>query len=227
MGTVKKLALFDIDGVIYSGHTIFDQIQNQEKRGILLSGTWDKILSEIGEYKSGRKNYKQAADCMLKISALAIKGKSYKEMLSDTTHYMMRSKDKFFPYFVKLIPELKKTYDIFFVTTNFQFICEAIGTVLGVKNYLSSVAEVKNGKFTGKVKLSLAGNKGMVKDLIVKYGKAGSIAVGDSENDADMLKEVEHPFVFEPNEKLEKICKDSGWQVVNRDSAYKALANLL
>lgn len=223
----KKLAFFDIDGVIYDGHTIFDQIQNQEERGILAKGTWNKILIEIEEYKSGRKNYKQAADTMLKISALSIKGNSYKEMLDDTTNYMVRNKNKFFQYFAKTVPLLKKKYDIYFVTTNFQFMCEAICGIFGTKNYLSSIAEVKNGKFTGKVELSLGGNKGIVKNLIKKYGKKGSIAVGDSENDADMLNKVEYPFVFEPNEKLEKISKDSGWKSINRDSAYKALTDLI
>lgn len=32
---MKKLAVFDIDGVIYEGYSIFDQIQDQEKRGII------------------------------------------------------------------------------------------------------------------------------------------------------------------------------------------------
>ncbi len=90
---MKKLALFDIDGVIYSGHTIFDQIQDQERRGILIKGTWDKILFEIEEYKFGRKNYQQAANCMLEISALSIKGLSYEVVLNDTFNYLTRNRD--------------------------------------------------------------------------------------------------------------------------------------
>ncbi len=215
---MKKLALFDIDGVIYEGHTIFDQIQDQEKRGILAKGTWDKILFELGEYKSGKKNYKQAADAMLEISALAVKNRSYKEMVDDTTDYLIRNKNKFFPYFEKLIPQINKTHDTYFVTTNFQLMCEALGIIFGIKNYLSSIAEVKDGRFTGKVELSLGGNKGIVSSLISKYGRSGSIAVGDSENDADMLDKVEYPLVMEPNEKLIVIAKQKGWQVVNRDT---------
>lgn len=215
---MKKLALFDVGGVIYNGHTIFDQTQDQESRGILAKGTWDKILSEIGEYKSGRKNYKQAADAMLIISALAVKGHSYKEMVDDTTKYLVANKDKFFPYFEKVVSQIKNTYDIYFVTTNFQFMCEALGNIFGVKNYLSSIAEVKNDIFTGKVERSLGGNKGIVVNLFSKYGRNGSIAVGDSENDADMLDKVQFPLVMEPNEKLKIISEQKGWQIVNRDT---------
>lgn len=215
---MKKLALFDIDGVIYDGHTIFDQIQDQERRGVIAKGNWDKILHEIGEYQSGRKNYNEAANSMLKVSALSLKGKGYQTILDDTTDYLTRNHNKFFPYFEKIMPQIKSKYDIYFVTTNFQFMCEALGKFFKVGNYLSSVAEVKNGKFTGRVKRSLAGNKGTAINLIIRYGKGGSIAVGDSENDSDMLALVEHPLVMEPNEKLKSIAMEKGWQIVNRDS---------
>jgi len=215
---MRKLVLFDIDGVIYDGHTIFDQIQDQEKRGVIASGTWGKIEIELNNYKSGKKNYAETANAMLTISADSIKGKDYNFILNDTYEYMLQRKNNFFPYFSQLIPELSKTYDIFFVTTNFQMIPEAIGKIFNVPNNISSIAEVVNGKFTGKVSLSLAGNKGIVSGLIDKYGKEGSIAVGDSENDADMLNKVELPLVMEPNSKLELIAKEKGWQIVNREN---------
>lgn len=215
---MKRLILFDIDGVIYEGHTIFDQIQYQEKRGILPSGTWDKIYTELSAYKEGKKNYVDAANVMLTIAAKAVDGKDYGEYLKDVADYVSDNRKNFFEYFAKLVPFLIEKYDIYFVTTNFQFMCEAIGEIFGVKNYISSIAEVENGKFTGKITRSMAGNKGLVADLISKYGRSGSIAVGDSENDADMLNKVEHPLVMEPNEKLKAIAVKNGWRIVNRDN---------
>lgn len=215
---MKKLALFDIDGVIYGGHTIFDLIQDQELKNIIPQGTWDKILFELTEYKSGRKNYKQAADSMLEAYAIGLKGLDYQDMVNHNVEYLTKNKNKFFTYFENLASELAETHDIYFVTTNFQFTCDAVYKIFGVEKYISSIAEVKDNKFTGKVTLSLGGNKGIVSDLIGKYGRDGSIAVGDSENDADMLDLVEYPFVMEPNENLEKIAKEKGWQIVNRDT---------
>lgn len=224
---MKKLALFDIDGVIYKGHLIFDIIQDSEKKGIISSGVWEKILFEIEEYKSGRKNYKEAADGMLEAYAKALCGLSYKDLFKHSYEYISSNKERVFEYFPKVLTELKKKYDVYFVTTNFQFTAGVYARRIGVKNYVSSIAEVKGGKFTGKVELSLGGNKGIVEKLIKKYGKEGSIAFGDSENDADMLRKVQYPFVFEPNEKLVKICKENSWKVVNRESAYRALVNLI
>lgn len=216
---MKKLALFDIDGVIYEGHAIFDQIQNQEARGIITKGTWNKILFEVQEYKSGKKDYTKAANAMLEAYVSSLKGFGYAFFLDDVTHFFLKNKKNFLAYFQKLIPKINSDHDIYLVTTNFQFTCEATEKVFGLEaNHLCSVAEVREGKLTGKVELSLAGNKGRVAELIEKYGRKGSIAVGDSENDADMLDLVELPLVMEPNEKLAEIAKTKGWRVVNRDT---------
>ena len=215
---MKKLALFDIDGVVYKGHAFFDLVQNQEKEGIIPVGTWQKILSDLEKYKTGDKTYKEAADSMLKNYALAIKGLSYSTIFDNNLNYFKANNASFFDYFEKLMAKLKISHDLFFVTTNFQFTTKAVGRVFKIDRFLCSIAEVKDGEFTGKVGLSLGGNKGLVGDLVDKYGKNGSIAVGDSENDADMLDKVEHPFVMEPNSKLQVIAKEKGWQIVNRDN---------
>lgn len=217
----KKIALFDIDGVIYDGHTIFDQIQDQEKRGIIAKGTWYNILLEAEAYKLGNKTYKEAADTMLNIHALALKNRPYDDLLENTSSFLAKNSDKFFPYFKGLVSKLKVTHDIYFVTTNFQFMCDAIGKMFEINNYFSSIAEIKNGKFTGKVKLSLAGNKRIVCKIIDKYGIKGSVAVGDSENDIDMLDQVEFPFVMEPNKHLEKFANKKSWKIVDRDNIVK------
>jgi len=227
MNNIRKIAFFDVDGVIYNGHTIFDQIQDQEKRGIIENGTWNKILLEVEAYKSGSKNYKQAANTMLKVHSLALKDCSYTDLLEDTFNFLSKNTHKFFPYFKDLVPKLKKNHDIYFVTTNFQFMCEAVCKMFGVNRYLSSLAEVRGGKFTGSVKLSLAGNKNIVSEIIEKYGISGSIAVGDSENDFDMLDKVEFPFVMEPNEQLEKLANKKGWQIVNRNTITEKMLTVM
>jgi FMN phosphatase YigB (HAD superfamily) len=81
----KKIAFFDVDGVIYDGHSIFDLIQDQEKRGFIKEGLWNKISAEIDRYKKGQKNYKDAANEMLKQYAIFVKGKSYSDLLADAS----------------------------------------------------------------------------------------------------------------------------------------------
>lgn len=77
---MKKLALFDIDGVIYEGHLILDSIQDQEKIEFIKTGLWNKILDLLSKYKKGELNYKQTADLMLESYALSLKDKDYNEL---------------------------------------------------------------------------------------------------------------------------------------------------
>lgn len=214
----KKLALFDIDGVIYGGHAIFDLVRDQEQKGFIKPGLWEKIEEEIDKYKKGEKNYKEAADSMLLYYAKWLKGKKYSVLFEDNLNFIIANKAKVFPYFENLAIKISADYDIYFVTTNFDCTAEAFKHEFKVKGFLSSKLALKDGIITGKVELSLGAKKGIVSDLISKYGRAGSIAVGDSENDADMLDKVEYPFVIEPNEKLEKIANKNGWKIVSRDT---------
>ncbi len=215
---MKRLALFDIDGVIYDGHSIFDLIQDQEKSGFIKKGLWNYILTLLEKYKEGEMNYKQAADAMLLAHSQKLIGKSYDDLVTENVDFIERNKNKIFPYFSSLISKLQKDYDVYLVTTNFDATAGAFTKYFGLTGSLSSKIGQENGLIDGSIKLSLGGNKGIVKDLIEKYEKEGSIAVGDSENDADMLDLVEFPLAMEPNEKLQAIAKEKGWETVNRDT---------
>jgi len=215
---MKKLALFDIDGVIYEGHSIFDSIQNWEKGGFIKKGLWKIVLSLFDRYKSGELNYKQVVDEMLLQYSKYLNGKKYEDVLNYNLDSIERNKSKIFPYFTDLVGKLQITHDLYFVTANFDFTAEAFAKTFGLNGFLSSKIKKENDVVKEGIELSLGGNKGIVINLINKYGDGGSIAVGDSENDADMLDLVEFPFVMEPNEKLAEIAKTKNWQVVNRDT---------
>ncbi|MBP9759384.1 haloacid dehalogenase-like hydrolase [Candidatus Dojkabacteria bacterium] len=215
---MKKLALFDIDGVIYEGHSIFDLVQGWEKDGLIEAGLWDHFLNLLGRYKKGDLTYKEAADNMLLEYSKKLAGKKYEDLVKATYNFISNNMSNLFPYFEKLTPILKETHDIYFVTTNFDFTAEAFSKYFEVNGFLSSKVKQNNGIVNEGVELSLGGNKSIVVDLINKYGFEGSIAVGDSENDADMLEKVEHPFVIEPDEKLKIIAIEKNWIIVDRNN---------
>ncbi len=223
----KKVAFFDIDGVIYDGHTIFDIILDQQESGFITQDLYKSIMKDLASYKSGKKSYTQAANSMLKKSAQVFKGKKYSQILTYNYNFLRQQKHKFFDYFPKTLNVLKRTYDVYLVSTNFQFTVEAVAKIFNVDYFLSSIVEVSNGLVTGKVALSLAGNKGIVRKTVDNYGRTGSIAVGDSENDAPMLESVENALVFEPNEKMGQTAVTKGWTIVDRNNAHTHILDLI
>ncbi|WKZ25562.1 MAG: haloacid dehalogenase-like hydrolase [bacterium] len=215
---MKSIAIFDIDGVIYDGHSIFDLIQDQENKGFIETGLWDSILEHLEKYKKGELTYKETADTMLLEYSSSLKGEKYDDVVDYNLDFIKRSSKKIFPYFKSLVSDLEKTHDIYFVTTNFDFTAEAFTKYFDLNGFLSSKVKQNNGVIQEGLELSLGGNKGIVTDLIDKYGFSGSIAVGDSENDIDMLEKVENPLVMEPDDKLKDIALSRKWTIVDRNT---------
>lgn len=214
---MKKLAVFDIDGVLYNGHTIFDIIQKQENEGFVEHGTWKKIENEMVAYKSGEKNYKESADGMLNAYLTALKGKSYNEVKSYLSAFFKSEPRKFYPYFKKVLPQLKKTYDVYLLTTNLHVMADTLVEYFGLKGFLSTEEEIVDGIYTGKMIRSLAGHKSIIKELLNIYPFKGSLAVGDSQNDISMLKEVENPLCINPDHDLELCAKRLHWRIVSQN----------
>jgi phosphoserine phosphatase len=149
---------------------------------------------------------------------MSLKGRGYNDVENNVYQYILHHDSNFFSYFKKLNLSLKKTHDICLVTNNFQFTCKAVAKLFRINKYISSIAEVKNGKFTGRVKLSLVGKKSTVSDLINHYGIKGSLAVGNSLNDMDMLDKVDFPFMMEPDLQTKKVSNKKSLCIVNRNN---------
>jgi len=210
----ERLALLDFDNVIYKGHSVFDIIQAQERDGFMEPGVWDFVEGQLQRYKKKEATYKEAADKMLKAWAEGLRGKSHQEAVDYVQTYFDNNPNKFFGWFETARPSLSQ-HNIFIVSTNYQFISEAVVSRFNLQGFVSSEAEVKDDRFTGRVAKSLAGNKGEVVGLLERYPKEGTIAVGDSENDIEMLERVETPICFNPDEKLREVAERKRWSIAD------------
>ncbi len=224
---MKKLALFDFDNVIYRGHSVFDIIQLMEKDGFIQPVMWKVVEEQLHKYKSNEISYKDAADKMLFSWAKALEFRSYQSALDYVQNYFTNNPDKFFGWFETINQVLSKSYNIFIISTNYQFIAEAVVSRFGLRGYVSSVAGVENGLFTGQLQKSLAGNKGEVASILKSYPRDDSVAVGDSENDIDVLERVDYPICFQPDEKLKMVAQQEGWKLADENSILQVFDEIL
>lgn len=223
---MKQVALFDFDNTIYKGYSVFDVLQAQED-GFIQKGVWSEVEEYLVQYKKGEIPYKEAANKILTSWARGLKGKTYESALDYVRSFFDSHSDAFFPWFVEIIPNLLKSHDVFIITTNFQFIAEIVVERYNLKGYIASEAEVVNGILTGSVGKSLAGGKGEVAALLEKYTNKNSIAVGDSENDINMLEHVEIPICFQPDDKLSQAAKERKWNIVDENTIISKFEEIL
>lgn len=223
----RHLAVFDIDGVLYSGNIVFDVIKKQDEEEYIASGTWEKIVEILTSYKKGEIAYKDAANKMLDVYVMSLKGKTEKNLEQYLRDYLTNNENHFYPYVQKLVEHIKKTHDIYIITTNLEVTAKVVSEIIGAKGYLATKIEENNGTITGKVLDSLAGNKDRITNLIEKYSFEKSIAFGDSENDISMLEKVEFPIAVNPDERLEKLAKEKNWNVVTPSNIYETVIKII
>ena len=224
---MKKIALFDLDRTIYNTHSFFELAEYVIKKGRIKKETWNDIQNLHKEYKLGHITYSDTANKLLVTFAKNLDGQNYNDLYNDVYDYFTKNKHNFYPYFEKILPELHKDYDVFIITSNAQHVAKATVDLFGLEGFIASEFEVINGDFTGKVTKSLATGKSIVIDLLEKYGKHGSIACGDSENDVGMLELVEHPVCINPTDELNEIASRNGWNVVSPENAERYFLQLL
>ncbi len=102
------------------------------------------------------------------------------------------------------------------ITATSDFITAPILREFGIQDIIATNAEVIDGKYTGKV----AGIASYQKGKLVRLDKwmdgrdfEESWAYSDSINDRFLLEYVTHPVVVTPDERLEQLAREKGWEI--------------
>ncbi|EKD99877.1 MAG: hypothetical protein ACD_22C00148G0003 [uncultured bacterium] len=122
MDIKKSIALFDIDKTIYNQHSYFAASKYLIEKGLFAPEIWSEIESESTKYINKVQDYSFTANNLVKIFGEALQGKSFVEVQSVVKSFFQETKSNFYKYFVDLVPVLKKTHNIYIVTTNSQML---------------------------------------------------------------------------------------------------------
>jgi len=212
---MKKIALFDIDKTIYNGHSYFAFVKYLVERKILSENAYEEVMAIAKDGSTGKFTYSEIAQRLLVSVVAQLKGKEISELESAANDFFSQNVSEFYPYFASVIEKISNEYDIYIITANAQFAAGAVQKLFNLPGIVSSIFEVKDGKFTGEIEQSLALGKSVVKDLIDKYGKKGSIAAGDSINDRGMLELVDNAFCINASKELVELAEGKNWHIVN------------
>ena len=217
---MPRIAFFDVDNTLTRGSTLYFLGRGMYNRGFFTKrdiGAW--VLANIRFKMTGTEKsevisrFQKAATDFIKghkVDEIRIIGEEiYNEFVSpslwDGTMALAKK-------------HLAAGDEVWLVTATPQDFAELIASKLGLTGALGTMAEIKDGKYTGNLIGNLLHGKEKA-HAVLELTKKRSIdihdcfAYSDSHNDIPLLTTVGHPNAINPDAKLRIIAFSSGWPV--------------
>lgn len=212
--------MFDIDGTLIRWqlyHAVADELA---RRGHFDQTSYQAIRNQRMHWKNRRspgafKDYEKA---LVNLVDAALTGVSVEALEWACRAVILEYKDQVYTFTRDLIKELKaKDYLIFAISGSQETIVGMLAEYYGFDGYGGSVYEIEHDHFTGKKDVLTGERKPEHLAKLAKEHQAtyqGSIGVGDSDGDIQLLSVVETPIAFNPSQELYDHARKQGWRIV-------------
>ena len=216
----EAAAFFDVDNTLIQGSSLILLAQGLfKKRFITLSELAPALRKQIRYRVSGSENADDIAEGREQALAV-VKGKSVAELKQACREIVdNRMLEKSYADTIELAAmHLAAGQQVWLVSATPVQIGQALAETLGFTGALGTVAEEKDGKFTGRLVgdiLHGPGKKHAVAALaaLQQLDLSKCTAYSDSINDLPMLEMVGSPVAINPDRALRKHAKAQGWAV--------------
>ena len=230
--TIKKLALFDIDGTILpKGYGIFFVAEHLAKENLIAPEAPLLMAQARTDYKNKKLEYENYSKQVQIEFAKGVKGFPKDTVEKRSKEIVLELEKVFYQFALNLIPELNKTHDVYFITANIDFYAQAFRDFYKAKGYKATSLEVDDkGFYTGEFAFSLSHaehKQEAIKKLLKDYPHEGSFAFGDADADRFMLDLVDHPICIDPTDNLAKEAKEKNWVITDPEHAEEEIRKLL
>jgi HAD superfamily hydrolase (TIGR01490 family) len=231
MATARPFAVFDIDGTLIRWQLYHALADEMVRRNLIDPIQFQNVKAARMDWKKREASFTAYEQTLIALIDVGLKSISPKELQAAAQAVIEVYKDQTYTYTRDLIKELKaKNYLLFAISGSHAEIVRMLADHHGFDDFGGSRYEVKAGKYTGHKDLMWRERKPeYLKGLVKKHNATlkGSMALGDSEGDIDMLAFVSYPIAFNPSRELFEHAQKAGWNVVveRKNMIYKLEAH--
>jgi len=219
------LAAFDVDGTLLKGHVWRGLIKYHRERKMKRLFLWRFalihyplwFLAKLGLWDEVQFRVKWMEDFAGIFKGL--KREEIRDTLSAVLENELEQEIR-----ADLLDTLKehqaKNHTVVLVSGTFEDLLHLFGEKIGVEHLLGTKVEFREGQCTGRVIGSACMGSEKVRriqELISEKGLEvdlpSSFAYADSISDLPLLEWVGNPVAVEPEEKLQAIARERGWQI--------------
>ncbi len=225
----KKVAVFDIDGTIFRSSLLIEITDALIRDGFFSQKVKKEYAVAYQRWFNRQDSYEKYIWQVVLAFKKNIKGLRRQDFMRVARQVVKSQEHRVYRYTRDLIKELKKKkYYLLAISHSPKDIVEMFGGSLGFDKMYGWMYEVDaRGRFTGETLYSdiIIDKAKILKRAVLKENLTlrGSFGVGDSEGDISLLKIVDHPIAFNPNNNLYSQAKRRGWKTVveRKDVIYK------
>lgn len=216
---MKKIAVFDLDGTVYT-HTWTFEVAKAIVHVLNLSEEQEKIdkASRVANERASTESYWVYNAEMLSVFERVLPRVSPAQ-LGDIIRDVLEEKgSSCYAYSLDLIRQMKSDgRELIAISGSINDIVEPFAKSLGFDIIIASGLEMVDGAFTGKrATQTKTGKDTILRNLVEERGLTldDSIGVGDTHRDISFLQIIEHPIAFNPNAALYDEASVRGWRIV-------------
>lgn len=223
----RKFAVFDIDGTLYRWQLFHELVEELALSDVFPEKIFHSVDNAWNDWRGGNLGFHGYENLVVKTLIEHLPHIPINAFEAACDAVIARSGHKLHAYPKQLLQTLKKDgYVIIAISGSQQELLDRFGELHGFDIVIGAVYERKNEHFTGKVERMTIGHKAELLTELIRTENLtleGSVAIGDSDGDGDILELVERPIAFNPSEGLFAQAKQRGWSIVveRKNIAYR------
>ncbi len=213
----RRLAIFDLDNTLLAGDSDHAWGDFLVERGIVNGEHYKQTNDRFyADYCAGR------LDILAYLAfALQVLSEHPLDQLQRWHREFMREKIEpiVLPKAVALVEQHRRAGDqLLIVTATNDFVTRPIAERFGVHTLIATTAELKHGRYTGRVAGTPCYREGKVTRLkewlaLHPHTLEGSVFYSDSHTDLPLLEMVATPVAVDPNDTLRAEATRRGWEI--------------
>lgn len=215
----RPFAVFDIDGTLIRWQLYHAIVNELAKQGHLESKAFEKIHKSRMQWKSRShsESFKEYEHALVGAYHAALTKLKVDDYLAAVDSVFEEYKDQVYTYTRDLLRALKADgYILFSISGSQQEVIQKLAEYYGFDEAVGNTYERKDGYFTGEHAHVVENKSKILAELVHRHkcSYEGSVGVGDSEGDIELLSSVETPLAFNPSRQLFDHAQSNGWKIV-------------
>lgn len=217
--TKKKFAAFDIDGTIFRSGLYREIVYELLSLGQIPNEIVEDFSGLEIDWRKRRSDaaFKQYEQAMAEAVDRVLPQIKITDFESAAERVMDRLGEYVYAYTRSLVYKLKdEGYTMVAISGSQEELVRPFAEKYGFEIWVGQRYVRGNTHFTGEIIKTHKGKDVILKRLAEEHGLdfEGSIAVGDSGGDIEMLSMVETPIAFNPEKELFAAARKNGWKIV-------------